>query len=315
MMLTMLRWAITFALLMVIGHRQFMRDWPVVRRNLPMLSAPGIAGFSLFNGLMYTALVFTSAVNTSIEQAAMPVVIFIVNFLLFSTRMTGAQVAGVTLSVIGVALTASHGDLTRLAQLDVNIGDAIMMAAVVLYGIYTACLRFRPPIHWQSLMIALAGAAAISSVPFPLVEHALGASLAPDATGWWIAVFTAVFPSLLAQVFFLWGIEMIGANRAGLFVNLVPIFGTLLSIAILGEEFHFYHALALALVLGGIWLAESSGRNHAGQERRGAIRAFDVPCCRAAYIAPMSKCRGLADWMAGCERTSSSTFSGKGASR
>ena len=85
----------------------------------------------------------------------------------------------------------------------------------------------------------------------------------PDGQGWAIIAYTAIFPSILAQIFYIRGVELIGANRAGLFINLVPIFGTLLSIIILGEEFHAYHAVAMALVLGGIWLAEASGRKAA----------------------------------------------------
>src|SRR5919204_6347638 len=118
----------------------------------------------------------------------------------------------------------------------------------------------RPAYHWQSLMIVLTGAAAVSAIPFAAAELLLGGGIAPDAGGWAIVAFTAIFPSILSQVFYIRGVELIGANRAGLFINLVPIFGTLLSIVLLGENFHIYHAIALALTLGGIWLAEVSGK-------------------------------------------------------
>ena len=85
----------------------------------------------------------------------------------------------------------------------------------------------------------------------------------PDALGWAIILYTVIFPSILAQIFYVRGVELIGANRAGLFVNIVPVFGTLMSVLLLGEEFHLYHAFALAFVLGGIWLAETSGRKAA----------------------------------------------------
>lgn len=85
----------------------------------------------------------------------------------------------------------------------------------------------------------------------------------PDQQGISVVLYTALLPSLAAQVFFVKGVEYIGANRAGLFINAVPIFGTLLAIALLGEQFHLYHGVALACVLGGIWLAEITGRKHA----------------------------------------------------
>lgn len=264
MALTLLRWVFGLAMLVAIGWRQFALDWTETRRHLPFLFVLGSVGFTLFNAALYSALTMTSAINVSIEQAAIPMVIFLVNFLLFSQRATWLQLLGLVLSIIGVALTASHGDLTRLAELDVNLGDALMVAAVIVYAGYTVALRFKPAIHWKSLMIVLAASALVSSVPFVAWEMRAGTFIFPDLRGWALVAYTALFPSVLSQIFYIRGVEMIGANRAGLFINAVPIFGTLLSILILGEAFHLYHATAMAMVLGGIWMAEASARRRAG---------------------------------------------------
>jgi drug/metabolite transporter (DMT)-like permease len=132
-----------------------------------------------------------------------------------------------------------------------------MLGAVIAYAGYTVALRFKPDIHWQSLMIALMASGFLTSLPFAVAEARSGAAILPDARGWGVILYTVIFPSLLAQIFYVRGNELIGANRAGLFVNLVPVFGTLLSLLVLGEQFRLYHGIALALVLGGIWLAES----------------------------------------------------------
>ena len=260
MALTTLRWVFGLAMLLAIGWHQFVRDWPVARLRLPFLFLLGSLGFTAFNASLYSALTMTSAINVSIEQAAIPMIIFLINFLMFSQRATRLQLLGLALSVIGVALTASHGDLRRLAELDVNLGDALMIAAVIVYAGYTVALRFKPAIHWQSLMIILAGSALVSSLPFLAWEMQAGSFIFPDLRGWLVVAYTALFPSVLSQIFYIRGVEMIGANRAGLFINAVPIFGTLLSILILGEAFHLYHAVAMAMVLGGIWMAEISAR-------------------------------------------------------
>lgn len=260
MLLTTARWGLACIVLAAFFSRQFAADWPIIRKRLVFLALLGTAGFSIFNVALYTAVVYTSAINVSIEQAGMPALIFLANFLLFRQRATAAQLAGLVISMVGIALTASHGDLRKLVGLDVNFGDALMLVAVIVYAGYTVALRFKPPIHWQSLMIVMTGAAFVSSLPFLAGEFALGAEILPDTLGWAIIAYTVVFPSILAQVFYIRGVELIGANRAGLFINLLPIFGTLLSIAILGETFHLYHAVALVTVLGGIWLAEHSGR-------------------------------------------------------
>lgn len=263
MLLTTLRWALASAIMLAIALPQLRRDWQLVKRNLLLLAALGAGGLALFNAALYSALLFTTAINVSIEQAIMPMVIFLANFLLYRMKVSAGQIVGFTASLVGVALTASHGSLFRLAGLDLNFGDLLMLGAVLIYAAYTVALRYKPPIHWKSLMLVLTLAAFVSSLPFAAWEIASDRAVWPDQRGWAIAAFTAVLPSVVAQAFYIRGVELIGANRAGLFINLVPIFGTLLSIVIVGEAFQLYHAVALVLVLGGIWLAEHSGRKAA----------------------------------------------------
>jgi drug/metabolite transporter (DMT)-like permease len=263
MLLTTARWGLALVILCIIGWPRLKADWPTVRRHALYLMALGAVGFTVFNVALYSAVIYTSAINVSIEQAGISMLILVGNFLLFRQRATWAQITGFVVSLIGVALTASHGDPARLLALDLNFGDALMLGAVVAYAGYTLALRFKPDIHWQSLMIALTAGAFVTSVPFAVAEFQSGAGIMPDARGWGVVLYTAIFPSILAQIFYVRGVELIGANRTGLFVNLVPVFGTLLSILVIGEALYLYHAIALALVLGGIWLAETSGRKAA----------------------------------------------------
>ncbi len=270
MLLTAARWGFAAIILSVIGWRQLAADWVLVRQNALFLTVLGTFGFTVFNIALYSAVVYTSAINVSIEQAGIPMLIFLANFLLFRLRVTWAQILGAVLSLAGVALTAGHGDPARLLGLDVNFGDALMLIGVIVYAGYTVALRFKPAIRWQSLMIVLTGSAFVTSLPFVAAEFQAGSGILPDAQGWGVIAYTVLFPSILAQIFYIRGVELIGANRAGLFINLVPILGTLLSIVMLGEAFFPYHAIAMALVLGGIWLAETSGRKLA--DSRGQIR-------------------------------------------
>lgn len=268
MLLVVLRWALAFILLYAIGHRQLRADWHAIRPRLVYLSAMGFFGFAAFNLALYGALLYTSAVNGSIEQAGIPVVIFALNFLFFGQRVFPGQIIGFLLTFAGILLTAANGNLAGLLRLDLNRGDALVLVAVLVYAGYTVCLRYRPAIQWQSYMIVLSAAACLTAIPFAIAEHAAGATIWPDATGWGCVVYTAVFPSLLSQVLYMRGVEMIGANRAGLFINLVPIFGTLLSIALLGELLHGYHIVAIVLAFAGIGIAEWSGRGRAAREAK-----------------------------------------------
>lgn len=263
MLLTTLRWVIGASLLFVFARKHLKRDWPAMRRQLPLLIALGALGFTGFNAVFYSSAQYTSAINLAIEQGAIPMVIFLANFILFRMRVTLLQMVGFLLSLVGVALVASHGDFSRLLELDVNFGDALMLVAVVLYAGYSVGLKVKPDVHWLSLMFILSLFALVASLPLLAWEVASDRMIAPDLQGAMVLIYAALFPSILAQTLFIRGNELIGGNRAGLFINLVPIFGTLLSIVILGEDFFLYHALALMLVLGGIWLAEQSGRRMA----------------------------------------------------
>jgi drug/metabolite transporter (DMT)-like permease len=270
MLLTLLRWLLAFLLVAAISTKQVRRDWKVLRKHIWLLAALGAFGFTFFNMALYSALNYTSAINVTIEQAAMPMVIFIANLVLFGMPVRIGQIFGFSLSLVGVALTAGHGSFAQLAGFQVNYGDALMLLAVLLYSGYTVALRFRPAINWQSLMTVMTFFAFLTAIPFTIWEWRSGALIPPDLTGTMVVLYTAILPSLAAQVLFIKGVEFIGANRAGLFINAVPIFGTLLAVALLGEDFRLYHAIALVLVLGGIWIAELSGRKHAATIEAGA---------------------------------------------
>jgi drug/metabolite transporter (DMT)-like permease len=256
LLLTSLRWLFAFVFILAFAVPHLKRDMAIIRANAWLLFAFGAFGFTGFNATLYLALNYTSTINAVIEQAGMPLIIFLANFLLFRIAVTWLQMVGFLLTLIGVAVTVSNGDLATLFSLKLNRGDALMMLAILFYGGYTAALRFKPPIHWMSFMTVLCAAAFVASLPLTAMEAAAGAMIPPDRLGWTLMLFTAIFPSLLAQALYIRGNELIGGNRAGLFVNLVPIFGTVLAVIVLGERLYAFHILGLALVLGGIALAE-----------------------------------------------------------
>jgi drug/metabolite transporter (DMT)-like permease len=262
MILTSVRWMMAFTILLVIAGPQFWADRHRIVRHLPLLFAYGATGFAGFNVALYSALNHTSAINVAIWQAGIPMFIFMMNFVVFRTRVSPAQIIGFLLSLVGIAFVASNGSLEQLVGLVINRGDAFMALACLLYAGYSVALRYKPDLHWKSMMVAMAFSAMVVSWPFAYFEWRSPAGIVPDTQGWLVAVYTAVFPAIIAQVFFMRGVEMIGSNRAGLFVNLVPVIGTVMAVLILGEVFGVHHAIAMLLVIGGIWLAE---RKPAGQ--------------------------------------------------
>lgn len=256
MTLTMLRWIMAFLLMLAIGGTQAWRERDKLLPHLPILFGYGIIGFAGFNVALYSALNYTSAINVTIEQAAIPLLIFVGNFILFRTKVSAGQLFGFGLTLVGVIVVASNGSFERLMALQFNRGDLLMGVAGLFYAAYSIALRYKPDVHWKSMMVVMAFAALLTSIPFAVWELNSPAGIWPDRQGWLVAGYTAIFPAILSQVLYIKGIELIGSNRAGLFVNLVPVLGTVLAITILGEAFGLHHALAMALVIGGIMLAE-----------------------------------------------------------
>ncbi len=254
--LVSLRWLGALLLLAVFAQHHVRREWPVLRRNLPFLSIMGVFGFTVFNGLFYAAAHSTTAVNIGIIQGSVPVFVLMGAYLAYRTPVSIAQMAGVALTIAGVVIVASGGELARLAALAINHGDIFMIVACLLYASYTVSLRRCPRVGALALFTIMASAAFLSSLPLVMAEIALGTFQAPTATGWLLIGLIALMPSFLAQVFYIKGVELIGPGRAGIFFNLIPVFASILAVALLGEAFEIYHMIALTLVLGGIWLSE-----------------------------------------------------------
>lgn len=256
MALVSARWLGASLLLALFAREHLRRDWRALSARLPFVAAMGMLGFTIFNALFYVAAHFTTAVNIGILQGSMPGFVLVGAFLAYRTRVGALQMSGVALTMLGVVIVAAAGDPARLASFAINFGDVLMLIACTLYAGYTVGLRRRPGISPLSLLTGLAAAAFLTSLPLVSAEIALGRFQWPTSTGWVIVVLVSLFPSFLGQLFFIHGVAMIGPGRAGVFINLVPVFASILAVALLGERFEVYHAVALTLVLGGIWLSE-----------------------------------------------------------
>lgn len=258
MALTCFRWLFVVLALAILARREIVAGIPVLSRYWRSVLAMGTLGFTVFNALFYLSAHHTTAVNIGVIQGVIPALVMLGGLIAYGTPVRLIQVAGLATTLVGVAIVASRGDLHVLADLDFNIGDLGMLFASVLYAGYTVGLRRRPPVPPVVFFAGMASAALLTSLPLLAYEIATGTVLWPGPKGWALVGFVALIPSFLSQLFFMRGVELIGPARAGLFVNLVPVFAAILGVAILGETFACYHAVGLALVLGGIWLAETA---------------------------------------------------------
>jgi drug/metabolite transporter (DMT)-like permease len=257
MVMTTLRWVLTAALLLPFVWRDILLHARAIRAAWVFIILMSIIGFSGFNALMYSSALFTTAVNITLLQGSIPVMVFLGAWIAYKTSVSRWQIIGTLITLIGVLIIAAHGDFTKLASLYFNFGDLLMLTACLLYAIYTVALRKRPDISALVIFTIMSAAAMLTTLPLLAIEMHLGHDIWPHSLkGWLLVLYVGLLPSLMGQVMFLKGVEQIGPGRAGLFVNLVPVFGALLAVLILSEPFHTYHAIALTCVLGGIILAE-----------------------------------------------------------
>lgn len=256
MTLVALRWTGVMLLLIVFARRQLVRDWSKLRPKLGPIMLMGAIGFTGFNALFYVAAHSTTAINIGILQGSIPVFVLLAAFAVFRTSSSFLQICGVIITIIGVILVASGGNLETLTTLAFNQGDVLMLFACLLYASYTLALRSKPDVGALSFFTVLAVAAFLATLPLVAGEILLGEFLAPTPKGWILIAAIAILPSFLAQLSFINGVALIGPGRAGIFVNLVPIFAAIMAVIFLGEPFEIYHGIALCMVLGGIWLSE-----------------------------------------------------------
>jgi len=253
------RWAV--ASMLIIGpalkhlrndREEILRHWPAVL----LLSAIGIAAF---NTLAYTGLQYTQAINAFLIQSLMPVLIVAISFLVFRERIYALQAVGILISLCGAAAIIAHGDLAAVLKLTFNRGDLFVAAAILCYAGYSALLRTRPNVHPLSFIAVTFWIGTAILFPLYLWESATVRTMPVEWLSFAVVSYVAVFPSIVSYLCFNRGVELIGANRAGLFIHLMPVFGSLMAMVFLGERFLWYHAVGIVLIAVGIYLATRKG--------------------------------------------------------
>jgi drug/metabolite transporter (DMT)-like permease len=251
-----LRWMSCLLILIFIFRRQMMAVWPQVSARLGwvlMMGGFGMAGFTFF---FILAAQHTTAVNLGITQSAVPAIVMLMSLALFGTRIGMVQIIGLAVSLVGVTVLVTGGSWQALRELTFNPGDILMLVACVCYAGYTVGLGKRIEISPALMLSFFAIPATMVFAVFMGVEFWRGTMILPGAKGVAIVAYCAIFPSMLAQIFFMRGVELAGANRSGFYLNLIPVFSALMAVFFLSETLYFYHGLSMAMVLGGIYLAE-----------------------------------------------------------
>lgn len=257
--MTAIRWFGVFLILLPFARPHLKRDWPALRARLPLMLLLSLVGFAFNNAISYWAMQYTEALNALLIQSSGPLFVALWSLVLFGVRLTGAQAAGIAVSLAGVLTIILRGDFAALAGIAFNRGDVMFAASLLSFGLYSALIPRRPKIHQLSFISFTTCCGALMLLPGAAWEFFNGIVLKLDALTLATLGYILVFPSTLAYLFFNRGVALIGPNRAAPFFHLVPVFGSAMAILLLGEKLQLFHLIGYALVLAGVIAASRQG--------------------------------------------------------
>jgi drug/metabolite transporter (DMT)-like permease len=253
MMLAFARHFVAMAFLLPFGwvamRRDVRRYWECRWQLLPT----SLAGMVAFNLLVYLGLHSTTASTAQLLNSTIPVLIVLLSAAFFKQRLSVTQAFGLVLSCVGVLTIILHGEFARLVALEFSPGDLLVFAAMILFATFSILLRFLPTdIDRLGLLGAQLVVAVVVLFP-PLVwEYVRGVRANWNAAALAAMLYVGIAASLLANLLYMFGIARVGPARAGMFIHLVPLYGAIMSVALLGERLQIYHAVGMAAILTGL---------------------------------------------------------------
>jgi drug/metabolite transporter (DMT)-like permease len=249
------RWTGALLILLPFGLPRILGEKTLYLKHWRMLALMSIPSIAIFNAFIYTALQTTTAINTVLVNAMIPIFIALVAWLVFNEGLFLRQATGVGISFAGLLFIVTRGDFRLLGRLTLSTGDLWTLAASLSWAIYSVMLRKRPkemdPVAFLTLMV---GCGLFFSLPFYFWElrNQGGFSLTPASMA--SLAYVALFPSVLSYVFWNYGVDKVGAHRAGIFIHLMPVFSIILAMLFLGERMRGFHAVGILLIFSGIVL-------------------------------------------------------------
>jgi drug/metabolite transporter (DMT)-like permease len=250
------RWAVGFILLAPFGLPGLLRNWPTARANWRILAFLGFSNMTAFGSLLFVGLEMTQAINGALLQGSMSITIVAMSLALLGVRITPGQGYGIAFAFVGVVTIVARGDPGALLSLRLSVGDLIIWVGVLFYSLYSVYLPRAPKtLRLVELMTAFCFIGAVTSLPLFLWEMLVAGRSTPlGPTTLWSIGYLAVFPSVLAQIFWAVAIGRVGVNTASYFIYLSPVFGTLFGVLLLNEIFAWYHFAGIVLIFAGIYL-------------------------------------------------------------
>jgi drug/metabolite transporter (DMT)-like permease len=256
------RWTLVWFILLPFTYKEIIKYKDIILKNLPLLFLLGFTSVGLFNSFTYLALIHTQVINASLFNAAIPAIIILLCFLFKVEKTNKFQILGLIISVLGIIAIITKLKLDILLSLNFNKGDLIMVGGALTWGIYSTLLKrkkFTLPLLTLVHVICTLGL--ISVLPQFLYEYTNGQVIKFDINLVYTLIFLALFPSIGSYYCWAGAVSIVGANRAGISLSLIPLFSTIMAIGIYDEKFQFFHLIGAILIILGLLLSNKEIKN------------------------------------------------------
>jgi len=250
------RWFFAGLILLPFTYKEIISKQKYIINNLGFFIILGITSITIFNSIVYYSLYYTQVISGILMISTIPVWIIFISSILNIEKTNIFQIIGVILSLTGVIFIITKADLNLIKNLDFNKGDLSMVVAMFSWAIYSALLKSKKyEISQVSLLEVVIICGLIFLIPIYFIEMKMGNPIILGKPFYLILSYVVIFPGLAAFFFWIKGISIIGANRAGIFLHLMPIMGAIMAMIIFDEKFMFYHILGAIFIIAGITLS------------------------------------------------------------
>ncbi|MBD1167021.1 DMT family transporter [Pelagibacterales bacterium SAG-MED09] len=256
------RWSLVWLILLPFTIKEILKHKDTILKNLPILFFLGFTSVGLFNSFTYLSLIHTQVINSTLFNTAIPAVIILLCFLFKIEKTNKFQILGLIISVLGILSIITKLDIKIFLSLNFNKGDVIMIGGVITWGIYSTLLKkkkFTLPLLTLVHVICTFGL--ICVFPQFLYEFTQGQFIEFNTNLFYILIFLALFPSIGSYYCWAGAVSIIGANRAGIFLSLIPLFSTIMAITFFNEQFQFFHLIGALLIIIGLYLSNKEIKN------------------------------------------------------
>ena len=260
--LAFLRWTLVWFILIPFTYKEILSLKKKIFQNFKFLFLLGLSSVFLYSSLTYKALNYTQVINASLFNTAVPATIILVCFILKIEKTNIFQLSGLLISTLGILTIVTKLDLNILISLNFNKGDLYMIVAIISWGVYSAFLKKR---NFEISLLALVQITCtfglVMLAPAFLIELKQGHSVNLDLNLIYILLYVAIFPSIGSYYCWAGAVAIIGANRAGIFLSLIPLFSTIFAMIIFDEKFLFFHFIGSILIILGLFLSNKKIKN------------------------------------------------------